>query len=195
MGIIQTVRFLALALAMVAVFLLSPLGVSFAAEESTGEAVSADKLIADRGADEKKEDEEAKADENKKAPAQQPKQDPSTLKKRLELAQKMHEIRPTRDQVESAIRRASESVPPAEREAFMAAMTTVLNYKAIERISVDAMAEVFTVEELESMVEYYSKPEAKSASAKIRDWIALVQPEINRIIDKAMMRVRTGAPN
>ena len=115
------------------------------------------------------------------------------MARRVALAKEMHKIRPTREQVDGAIRQASLSVPENERAAFIAAMTSVLNYRAIERISVDAMAEVFTVKELESMVEYYSKPEAKSASKKIKDWAKIVQPEINRIIDKAMMRVRTGA--
>lgn len=181
-----------LALALLGGFLV--VGPAYAAEEAAaGEAVSADKLLADRTPKEEPKAEAKPAEEPAPKPAS--KQDPSTQAKRLELAEKMHEIRPTRDQVDSAIRRASESVPPKDKEAFIAAMSTILNYKAIERISIDAMAEVYTVAELEAMIEYYSKPEAKSATAKIRDWAAIVQPEINRIIDKAMMRVRTGAPN
>lgn len=181
-----------LALAVLGGFVIA--GPSYAAEEAaSGEAVSADDLLADRAPKQEAKEEPKPAEEP--APKVESKQDPSTLPKRLELAQKMHEIRPTRDQVDNAIRRASESVPPKDKEAFVAAMSTILNYKAIERISIDAMAEVYTVAELEAMIEYYSKPEAKSATAKIRDWAAIVQPEINRIIDKAMMRVRTGADN
>lgn len=177
-------------------FLLGVLPVTaHAAEQASGEAVSADRLLADRAPAAEEKAQEPKESQEKKAEEQKPVQDPATLNKRLELAQKMHEIRPTRDQVDSAIRRAAESIPSQDRQAFMAAMSTVLNYKAIERISIDAMAEVYTIAELEAMIEYYSKPEAKSATSKIRDWAAIVQPEINRIIDKAMMRVRTGAPN
>lgn len=180
-----------LALAVLGGFLVaSP---AQAAEEAAGEAVSADQLLLDRKAIEEPKEEVKPAEEPVAKPEST--QDASTLAKRLELAQKMHEIRPTRDQVDNAIRRASESVPAKDKEAFIAAMSTILNYKAIERISIDAMAEVYTVAELEAMIEYYSKPEAKSATSKVRDWAAIVQPEINRIIDKAMMRVRTGAPN
>lgn len=192
MGKKTTIRILAVA--MLAAFTAGPVISARAADENgTGEAVSADRLIADRAPQEEKKEDAQKLAE--KAAQEQTRQDPSTLAKRLELAQKMHEIRPTRDQVDSAIRRAAESVPPQDKEAFIAAMSSVLNYKAIERISIDAMAEVYTIAELQAMVEYYSKPEARSATAKIRDWAAIVQPEINRIIDKAMMRVRTGAPN
>lgn len=123
------------------------------------------------------------------------KQDEATLARRVALAEEMHKIRSTKDQVDGAIKRAAKTLPANEREAFTAAMSTILNYRAIERISVDAMAETYTVEELEAMVEYYKKPEAITAAKKMRSWIEKVQPEIQRIIDKAMMQVRAGAPN
>ncbi len=161
-----------------------------------GEAVSAADLLEERMGNERDQQEpEIQIKEQPKSDLPEPKQDEASIEKRLMLAQKMHELRPTRPQVDNAILRASLSIPESEREAFVAAMKTVLPYKAIERISVDAMVEVYTLEELEAMVDYYSKPEAQSASQKVRDWAMLVQPEINRMIDKAMMRVRTGAPN
>ncbi|MBI1300046.1 MAG: hypothetical protein GC137_00165 [Alphaproteobacteria bacterium] len=119
-------------------------------------------------------------------------EDKDVRQRKIVLASKMHEIRPTREQVDAAVLRAAASLPPARRESFVFAMKSVLNYNAIERISVDAMIETFTLLELESMVEYYSKPEAKSASDKIPAWASVVQPEIINMIDKAMIRVRTG---
>ncbi|MCB1681343.1 MAG: hypothetical protein H6858_00840 [Rhodospirillales bacterium] len=168
-------------------FLLSPMQ-AFAEDQGAGVPFNADKLI------HKRMEEDKKSEDNEAESSPSVKQDPATLKKRVELAQEMHNIRPTSEQVESAIKRASQSVPLEERESFIAAMTSVLNYKAIERISVDAMAEVYTVDELQAMVDYYSKPEAKSASSvKSKKWSAVVNDEINSVIDKAMMRVRTGA--
>jgi len=112
---------------------------------------------------------------------------------RLELAKKMHELRPTKDQVYEAIDRVAENQPEAERETFVAAMRNVLNYRAIENISVEAMAETYTEAELQAMVEYYSRPEAISAAAKDAEYSQKVYPEIIRMLDQAMMRVRTGA--
>lgn len=114
------------------------------------------------------------------------------LERRLKLAEKMHELRPVRDQVENAIEQYAQTQPPEERAAFMSAMRSVLNPKALERISIDAYAEVYTEEELKAMVEYYSKPEARSASDKYNDYAKIVYPEIVRMLDKAAMRVRTG---
>ena len=71
-------------------------------------------------------------------------------------------------------------------------MRGVLNYQAIEKISIDAMAETYTLPELQAMVDYYSKPEAISAAAKDQAYGQKVYPEIMRMLDAAMMKVRTG---
>ncbi len=116
----------------------------------------------------------------------------TSLEHRLELAEKMHSFRSSREQVDSAINTVAARLQPDEQEVFTAAMRNILNYKALEKISVDAMAETFTEKELEAMVEYYSKPEARSISDKYPEYQSKVSPEIVKMIDKAMMRVRTG---
>ncbi len=119
-------------------------------------------------------------------------EDKDILKQKIELAREMHKIRPTREQVDSAVIKASLSLPKYERKNFIDSMAMMLNYNAIERISVDAMIETYTLKELSSMVEYYSKPEARSASKKVMSWAMIVQPEIITMIDKALMRIKTG---
>ncbi len=119
-------------------------------------------------------------------------EDKKTLENKIALAKEMHKIRPTREQVDAAVKRASLSFPKNEQQKFISLMGSMLNYNAIERISVDAMIETYTLEELTSMVEYYSKPEAKSASKKVNNWAKIVQPEVVNMIDKAMMRIRAG---
>lgn len=115
-----------------------------------------------------------------------------TLQQKTELARQMHQFRPVQDQVNGAVDAVARMQPPADREAFRVAMRRVLNYKAIERVSIDAMVDTYTLEELEAMVEYYSKPEARSASEKFDTYAGKVQPEIVRMIDAAIMRVKTG---
>ncbi|MFK7839012.1 MAG: hypothetical protein AB8B83_01670 [Bdellovibrionales bacterium] len=115
-----------------------------------------------------------------------------TFEERVKLAKKMHELRPVRAQVEQAINQYAQVRPQAERETFKTAMRNVFNVKALEKISVDAYADTFTVEELRAMVEYYSKPEAISASNKFSDYANIVYPEIVRMLDRAAIRVKTG---
>ncbi|MFP4097545.1 MAG: hypothetical protein ACLFU1_02025 [Alphaproteobacteria bacterium] len=119
-------------------------------------------------------------------------EDEAVLAQKVELAKAMHDIRPTHEQVDSAVYRSAMNLPPNERNKFVASMQSMLNYNAIERISVDAMVDIYTKKELEAMVGYFSKPEATSASRKLPVWAREVQPEIVRMIDRALMRIRTG---
>jgi len=114
------------------------------------------------------------------------------LAEKIALAKEMHQIRPTRKQVDSAVKRAAQNLPSFDRQNFIVSMQSMLNYNAIERISIDAMVDTYTLVELKSMVEYFSKPEAISASSKVSSWARAVQPEIVRMIDRAMMRIKTG---
>jgi len=116
----------------------------------------------------------------------------SNYKERLVLAKEMHEIRPAADQVDSAIDSVSLKMPQASRESFKSRMRNLLDYRAIERISINAMAGTYTLAELEAMVEYYSKPEAQSALDKTSEYQQKVGPEIVRMIDRAVMQMRTG---
>lgn len=124
--------------------------------------------------------------------AEQTKEEDVSYEERMALAKKMHELRPVREQVEEAINQYANTRPVEERESFKSAMRNVFNIKALEKISLDAYVETFTVEELRAMVEYYSKPEAKSASEKINNYAAILYPELMRMLDRAAIRVRTG---
>jgi hypothetical protein len=121
-------------------------------------------------------------------------QDPADLEKRIELAKKWHDLMPVsvREQVNGAIDEAANQQPENEREVFRANMRNVLNYQALEKISIDAMADIYTAAELEALVDYYSKPEARSAHEKYQHYAEKVYPEISRMLDQAMMRARTG---
>lgn len=119
----------------------------------------------------------------------------SDYQARLALSKEMHEIRPAAEQVNNAIDSVALKMPESARNDFKTKMRNFLNYRAIERISINAMAETYTLEELEAMVEYYSKPEAQSAVEKTSEYQQKVQPEIVRMIDRAVMQMRTGNAN
>ncbi len=137
----------------------------------------------------------ALAAETSAAPATEvPAQDPADLDKRIALSKQWHGLMPmsVREQINIAIDEAANQQPENEREVFRANMRNILNYQAIEKISVDAMAEIYTAAELQALVDYYSKPEAKSANTKYQAYAARIYPEITRMLDQAMMRARTG---
>lgn len=126
--------------------------------------------------------------------AQAPAQNAADLDKRIELSKKWHSLMPmsVREQINIAIDEVANQQPENQREVFRANMRNILNYQAIEKISIDAMAEIYTAAELDALVEYYSKPEAKSANDKYPAYAARIYPEITRMLDQAMMKARTG---
>lgn len=114
---------------------------------------------------------------------------------RLELAKQMLEIRPAKDQLEAAvdayIAHVMVSASENDKEVVRAAFMQMMNPRALEKISIDAYAEIFTRKELEAMIAYYSLPEARSASDKQDQLDARLGPEIIRMLDRAVVRFRT----
>jgi len=120
-------------------------------------------------------------------------QEAGTLEQRTALAEKMHVIRPLDLQIERSIGQLAERYPPDVRAKFVRKMNEVFNKEEIEKVSVKAMAETFSVTELEAMVAYYGSDEGQSAQEKMIVYQSLVQPELRRKIDQALMQLRTGA--
>lgn len=114
--------------------------------------------------------------------------------KRLELAQKMHEIRPARAQVDEAVQQVARNLPPLEREKLLSLVEKAFDYEKLEKLSVDTMVDLFTVAELQKMVDYFGSPEAKAIGEKLPQYQAKLQPEILRMLDTALMEDRTGGP-
>lgn len=111
---------------------------------------------------------------------------------RLEVAKQVQDARPVRAQVDDAIDRYLLRLPEDQREEAGQLIREIINYDALEKISLDAYTEVYTEQELRAMYEYYSKPESRSAAAKTDQYADKVFPEIVRMLDRAIMRARTG---
>lgn len=121
--------------------------------------------------------------------------DPSgDLALRRELSARMNAIRPAREQIDAAIEQVARSgVPADEQQGFILSLQRIIDYKALEKASVEAMAETFTAAELKAMVEYYDKPEARSASEKFPDYQKKIEPLVYQMLDRAVMQMRTGS--
>jgi len=127
------------------------------------------------------------------AMAQDPAAQPADMAQRLELAKKMHEIRPAKVQIEAAIEQMSQRIPPSDRPRFKDIMMKSMDFERLDKLSIETMAEVFTAPELERMVGYFGSAEAASISQKMPVYQSIVQPEIAKMVDAAMMLARTGA--
>ncbi|MBI4030604.1 MAG: hypothetical protein HY370_02915 [Proteobacteria bacterium] len=118
---------------------------------------------------------------------------PVDMAQRLDLAKKMHEIRPAKVQIEAAVEQLSQRIPPPDRPRFKDIMMKSMDFEKLDKLSVETMAEVFTAPELERMVGYFGSAEAASISQKMPVYQSIVQPEIAKMVDAAMMSARTGS--
>ena len=119
--------------------------------------------------------------------------EPTPAEQRFALSKELHRIKPVKPQIDRAIDRMAAQIPdPAEQKAFAASIRRALNYKGIEETSMKAMADIFTLEELQAMVAYYSKPEAISAAEKMPEYQKVLGDEMTKMLDRAMMEFRTG---
>lgn len=111
---------------------------------------------------------------------------------RTQLARDFHEVRPLNEQINRAIDKAARRVPKGQRAAFINQVKRLMDYKAITQHSINAMAEVFTADELQAMIDYYSSSEGRSIREKMPEYRDRLGPEITEMMDKALMELRTG---
>jgi hypothetical protein len=112
--------------------------------------------------------------------------------KRLELAQKMHEVWPIRTRLESAIDSVAEGFPEEKQAEIKAAMRKNMQFDKLEEASINAMAETYTEEELKAMIEFYGSETGRSISAKTENYEFALRPIMMQMIDKSMLELRTG---
>ncbi|MCI5060418.1 MAG: hypothetical protein MRY79_05025 [Alphaproteobacteria bacterium] len=116
-----------------------------------------------------------------------------SLDERLKFSRQMHEIWPIRPKVESALEAAARSFSSGERLSFKARMREAIDFDALQKASVEAMADIFTAEELQAMVEFYGSKEGRSVSHKTADYEAALQPILVKMLDSALMDSRFGS--
>ena len=118
----------------------------------------------------------------------------SDLEQRTALAKKMHEIRPARTQVEEAVKQVMQNLPPEEQARMQNLADTAFDYQKLEDLSTQTMVDLFTVAELQRMVDYFGSEEAKAISKKLPQYQAKLQPEVIRMLDAALMVQKTSGP-
>lgn len=111
---------------------------------------------------------------------------------RLELAQKMHEIWPVRPKIETVLDSISREIEPSKRLRLKSALREALEFEALEEASIDAMAEIFTEDELKAMIDFYGSKEGRSVSHKTEDYEKALEPILTKMMDKALLNLKLG---
>jgi hypothetical protein len=112
--------------------------------------------------------------------------------KRLELSGRMHEIWPMRTRMETVIDNVAGNFEQEQQNKIKASLRKSMDYKQLEEESTKAMAEIFTVQELQAMIDFYGSESGRAISAKTADYEIALRPIMMKIMDKAMLDLRTG---
>ncbi len=113
---------------------------------------------------------------------------------RLTLAREMHEIWPTRPKIESVLDNVVQRAPAQERLRIKAALRKAIKFDALDEASIDSMAEIFTIKELQAMISFYGSKEGRSVSFKTDDYEKSLQPILSKMMDKALLDIKLGTP-
>jgi len=116
----------------------------------------------------------------------------ANYEERLELSRKMHEIWPIRPKIENALEVVSQQVELTRRLEFKSGMRKAIQYDALEEASIDAMADIFTADELKAMINFYGSKEGRSVSFKTTDYEKALIPLMTQMVDKALLDLKLG---
>ena len=112
------------------------------------------------------------------------------MKERVALATEFHKIRDLKSVIDRYVNAQDQGLSKEGRAKYREDMHRVFDYKKVEEESIQAMAETFTAPELKAMVDYYSKPEGRSAAEKLGDYDAKLTPILQKAMDQAFMDIR-----
>ena len=99
-----------------------------------------------------------------------------------------------RTRMESALEAVAEGFPEDRRLEMLASMRKSIQFDELEEESIKAMAEIFTEEELKAMIEFYGSETGRAISIKTGDYEMAIRPVLAKMMDKAMMDLKLGAP-
>ena len=110
------------------------------------------------------------------------------------LILQLYEVNPPSTLINNSIEAVARQRAPEgpEREAFIDRMKLAVDYDKMESLSTALMQEMFTLEELKAMVAYYTSPVGISAQEKIGEYRKKMAPELQKMLDKALLDATTA---
>lgn len=112
------------------------------------------------------------------------------LKERTEWATEFHKVRNLRATINRALEAVGSDLNEEQRLRYLSDIQKIFKYDQVEKASIDAMARIFTADELRVMVDYYKKPEAKTASNKMPFYEQKLTEEMKKALDDAFVQIK-----
>lgn len=119
-------------------------------------------------------------------------QDKSTNQKR-QVATQLQSVWGVRDQVKELIETIVSRLPADQKQGFRDYMSKIVDLDALDQVSVDAAVDVFSEEELNAMLAYYSSEHGKSAEGKRKLYNDKIMPQVQALIRAGMVQATVPA--
>jgi hypothetical protein len=114
--------------------------------------------------------------------------DSDTEANRREAVKEYLEVQPVEKMMRDVVEKMSAGMPGESKELTQAMMDE-LRYDTLRTAMIDAMANTFTVEEIEALTQFYSTPEGRSVMEKMSSYMAKLQPVIMKEVQRSMKQV------
>lgn len=111
---------------------------------------------------------------------------------RLKKSEEYHKIRSFKRYVDQAVDNLVKTAPEAKRAEIAGKLKAAIDYEKMERASILATAEIFTVSEIQAMIDYYGSETGKAIESKMPAYTLKIAPDMRRIMDAALMDLRLG---
>lgn len=112
---------------------------------------------------------------------------------REKLARQFHRINPPSKIIDAAINVAASSLQNEQEKArYIKSMQILVDTEAAEMASMKALTTTFSADELEFLVDIYSSEIGVRTLAKVPAYQQIITPEISKILDNALLTMKTG---
>jgi len=111
---------------------------------------------------------------------------PADFDNRYALAQQVEQFRPVSERIDEMLGTLSLQLSGEDRAQFRINIMGAIDARRLEQLSVTTMAQLFTPEELQSMISYYNDPHSRAISEKSPLYRQVIDAEISREIQTAL---------
>lgn len=101
-----------------------------------------------------------------------------TQENRLKAAREYQQVSPLKVTLDDAVNDLAKQFAPDKRSDFIRFMRMHIEIGAIQQKEVEAMADHFTVREIQALTRFYGSPEGRSINKKYGDYMADIMPVI-----------------
>ncbi|MES2729474.1 MAG: DUF2059 domain-containing protein [Pseudomonadota bacterium] len=106
---------------------------------------------------------------------------------RTKLATEIHQKVDVRERLFKAMDVLTQFMTPTEKASFWTKMKVAMPAEKVNAVSIKAMADTYTEDELKAMLAFYSSPAGKSAESKRSEYEKRVGPEFTKLLDQAVI--------